>query len=235
MTEMTETSGNLPQATVPLGTEGVDKSDLLIPKVMLMQGLSEAVGQGKAKLGEGFNSVTEEAYPLPIEIIPISTFKNWQIFEFDEGENKHLYKETVPYTPENCNWEWEEGALKRQQVILYYVMLASELKEGPHAFPAQVSFKSTSRNAGQRLSTHLAKGAMFKLNAWSHAYQLGSDLKTKEGGGSRKSYHIWTIGGRREATTQEQSAAFEWYNILKKGDHSDHKPNVETDSDEIPF
>src|SRR4051794_30344857 len=83
------------------GMEGIDASDILIPKLLLMQGLSELVAEGKFQMGDIVNSVTQAKLgdkTKSIEFIPIATFKTWVVMHDKQ------YAATLPQTLENKSW-----------------------------------------------------------------------------------------------------------------------------------
>ena len=60
----------------PTGFEDVEMDDLIIPRLKLLQSLSLGVVSGDGKPGQFQNSVTEEVFDSPVEIVPLSFKKS---------------------------------------------------------------------------------------------------------------------------------------------------------------
>lgn len=67
------------------GFDEVDKEDLKMPRLAILQGLSKLCVEGKAKMGEIGNSITREVYGNSIEFIPLFMFKTRAMFEVGKG------------------------------------------------------------------------------------------------------------------------------------------------------
>jgi hypothetical protein len=73
------------------------KSDVLVPKVLLMQGLSDYVAERKAQQGDIVRSTTAEKLgddKTPLEFIPLSINNSWIIKE--KVGTKYEYRKSVP-------------------------------------------------------------------------------------------------------------------------------------------
>src|SRR6478736_4784251 len=90
--------------------EGLVPSDIVIPKVLLMQGLSDLVAERKAQLGDIVRSTTAEKLGSPektLEFIPLSfPTSQWVIEMKKPGGNKFEYKKMIPRTAANSQLEW---------------------------------------------------------------------------------------------------------------------------------
>jgi len=67
------------------GFDEVDKEDLKMPRLAILQGLSQLCVDGKAKMGEIANSITREVYGSSVEFIPLFMFKSRAQFEVGKG------------------------------------------------------------------------------------------------------------------------------------------------------
>ena len=87
-------------------SQGVDASDIIIPKILLMQAISQLVEQDKAKQGDFIHSLDEVVVgskeDKPVEFIPLGMYKTLQTYE----DNKYIKTESL--TPENANLPYEE-------------------------------------------------------------------------------------------------------------------------------
>jgi hypothetical protein len=86
-------------------SESVDASDIIIPKVLLMQAISQLVEQDKAKQGDFVHSLDEVVVGAkedkPVEFIVLGMFKTLQTYE----DNKYVKTESL--TPENAGLPYE--------------------------------------------------------------------------------------------------------------------------------
>lgn len=137
------------------------KNDIIIPKIWLVQQMSEAFKQGKAGLGHYISSQTLEAISNGTEeilFIPLNIFKRWQTFKVDAKGNKEFFRSDI-ITRENIHWPYEdtiEGEqVVRRQVISVYVVLAKDVMKGLN-IPYVIDFASTSKGAGRSLITDVA-------------------------------------------------------------------------------
>ena len=89
--DVVKTESNLPVRTtgenqLPAGLDDIDPSkDLKMPRLAILQGLSQLVIDGKAKMGDLANSLTKEVYGNTVEFIPLFMFKSRVQFEVGKG------------------------------------------------------------------------------------------------------------------------------------------------------
>jgi hypothetical protein len=212
---------------------------LLIPKILMAQGMSERVKQKKLAEGDIYDSVTGEKLgdeKTPIEIIPISSFKTWTILNKKKGKNKPDFVGIVPMDSSNADLprevEENDGSTTINNYTLNFnVLLAKELKEGG-ALPHVVSFQRTSLKTGKVLANQVTKLGMMKQPAAAQTALLGSQMVTNDQG----TFLVFTIQKGRNSAKEEILEAKSWYDILSKGqfkvDDSDLKSDeVEVESD----
>lgn len=224
--------------------ETIDKEDIKLPRLMLMQGLSDLVDQGKAKVGEFVNSLDEVALGSEIDFITFGSFKQLLTYKNDEFESIEDYK------PEHKQLPYEEtidGALiKRTTSLNFYVLTLEDIKSGV-PFPMVLSFKSMSYKAGKDLTTIIAK--LNALGAPSAAKVISlRSIKTENDKGK---FHIMSVTAGRNSTKEEVLLAKQWYESLKvakeqgtlnvdtdeatKPKPKDATPSDIKGNDEIPF
>lgn len=193
-TEIMTQESNLPVVSSPADM-GISQSDLVIPRILLMQNTSEYVGDDKAKLGDMVDSSTAEVLGgigEPLEIIPLKAYKTLMTYNMSSGSPKFMRQETL--TPELAKLPWEgteDGQpVKRVQCLNFFVLLASDCEMG-EPFPRVISFRSTSMNAGKQLATHLFRLGMFKKPAYAKVVSL----KTKKEKYETNTYSTFEFGG----------------------------------------
>lgn len=219
----------------------VSGKDLILPKVLLMQGLSGAVTDSKAAMGEIRDSLENKllAEPTkPLEFVPFYFNKTWVIFEkiATKGGDKLEYVKQIPWSPENDNWEWDtvekgddgkEHRYRRDQSINVYCLLASEIKEGIF-MPYVISFRRTSYVTGKALLTTKEKLKLSR-RAWASKVFALSSVKTENELGT---FYKLEVATARDSTPEELEAVAPWFDMIKtqgvKVDESDLKAEGST-------
>jgi hypothetical protein len=70
---------------IPAGFEGLEEGDIKMARLGIAQGLSQVCIDGKAKMGQLFNNITQEILGDSIEIIPLFMFKTRAQFDTEQG------------------------------------------------------------------------------------------------------------------------------------------------------
>lgn len=211
------------------GTENVRNETILIPKILLMQGLSKQVAEEKAQMGDFLNSLSNkvigtgrEKAKEDLKVVPIKMFESWVIFEKIEqkkGEAKLEWKGIEPLTAANADWaledEDENGVpIRRDRALNFYVLLQSELDD-PRALPYLLSFRRTSYNAGRKLSTHFAQCRKAGVPPARDVFVLSATKESNDHG----TFYVWDANPADEKITDEQlTEAYNWYQTLQTKD-----------------
>lgn len=209
------------------GSENVDSKDLLVPKILVMQGLSQLVADGSANVGqirESLGGTLLGGKEKPVELIAFSSFRTWVCFE--KINDKDEYTGTMPITPENEGLPINEIVngleVRRDKCLNFYVLVADEVKSGM-AFPYVVSFRRTSAQAGKKLSTFAAKFKAFgKPMACKTMMLKAVPIENDKG-----KFFGFDIELGRDTSPEELKEARKWYDAFKtsnvKVDDSDMK------------
>jgi hypothetical protein len=219
---------------------GIDADDIIIPKVLLMQSISQLVDAEKAKAGDFVHSLDEVVIGAkeekPVEFIVLGMYKTLQTYEDDK------YVKTEPLTSVNKNLPYEEvvGATKvnRTKVMNYYVIRPSDI-EAMQVFPMVISFKRTSFKAGKKLATKLTMLEEFGAPMYAKTFNL---VATQEEGEKGK-YYVMDIKDGRKSNDVEVKQAEKWMSRLETEDHkvdeSEDEATTKTatpvNSEDIPF
>jgi hypothetical protein len=229
---------NLPQVfDSAWGTEGVDKRDILIPKLLVMQGLSDLVTEEKAQMGDIVDSVTGEVLGScrekdykPVPVIPIMTFKTWVVFK-KSGNGQTEFKEIIPMTAGNENLPREDEEFVRDRCINFYVLNANRTDELPYL----LSFRRTSYRAGAKLATYFTKCELAARRGRpvppaARIWNLGGSKQSNDKG----TFYVFDVEQAGETPKEAIQTAFEWYQTLRtqstKVDHSDLSGGVTDDT-----
>ncbi len=102
-----------------VGSKEILASDVLIPRLLLMQGMSDFVKERKAQLGDIIRSTTMEVVGGPgkdFEFIPLAPPKTEFVFEQKTGA-RFEYRFKIPRTPKNEDLPWSYYGDKTGQEV----------------------------------------------------------------------------------------------------------------------
>lgn len=210
------------------GAETANVKNLLISKILLMQGLSSAVTDEKADQGQLMDSVTmeelgsgrEKGYKK-IPVIPLMGGESWVTYEMIDDQPNWI--EEVPVSASNENWPREEEVegrfLRHDRSLNYYVMLADQIKD-PTAIPYIISFRRTSFRTGRALETHFLKCAKAAragkpVPPAATTFELCAKKETK----NDNTFWVFTIEASGQTEPDDLKACYEWYQVIKQGKH----------------
>lgn len=194
------------------GQNESSSNDIVIPKIQLMQGMSQAVTSGKAKLGDLVDSVSGEIIgdiTKPLEVVPFHMEKFFIVQKFNG--KKFLYERIEKITPQNENapYEFDENGAKMKRVYTrrFYVLTNGNV------LPYTIDFASTSAKAGKELATEMfVKNAMMKLPPAASKIAVGVKIDKNEDA----TYAVKTVKVVGKASQDEIKQAFTWYKTISK-------------------
>ena len=213
------------------GVQNVDLSDILIPRVMMAQGMSKAVAAEKCQTGDLLRSTDDKvlaAKGQAVEFIPLSTFKTWVISE-QKGQ-KFEYRREEPYTPANQDapLEWQEDGktFRRDRQLSFYILLTDDVKREKAALakaaggefpdpddallPLVLSFKRTSYTAGKELVTHFSKAAYFNVPPASGMFNLSCEKVSNDKG----TFYTFAVARSGKTDPVDLAIARRWFDYI---------------------
>ena len=214
-TSVATTQNNLPSmptSDTNWGLEDITQTDLVLPRIMLTQFMSELVTAELAKAGE-FRDSLETSKLLgdaknPIELIVFGTSKAWIVFK--DGDFLNMEARTAVNDKLPLKETLEDGSfIERKGVLNVNCLLTSDMKKG-EAFPYVVSFKGMSTGAGKKLITQLMKLQMFGKPISAKTFKLKTNLEENDKG----KYYVMDVDMGRDTTTEESQAAQTWHKML---------------------
>jgi hypothetical protein len=223
----------------------VDSSDIILPMILLGQGISNAVTSGACKFGDMYNSLTGEVVgdeTKPLKFIPITLKKVWKLQE-NTGtpqKPKWKYRGTEAYTGQRYEYtEMRPSRYDQTLIVPWEVTLSTEVfgftesdAADPISLPTVLSFSKSSRKAGQKVNTHFAslEGAIpSPLPYYAYVLELSALRKQNDDG----IFMVWDIrpamkDKKAYQTPKEFLPKIErWAQIL-----SDSSKNVVVDSND---
>lgn len=221
----------------------MSSQDIVIPKILAMQGLSVAVTEGKAQMGEFRDSISNNligTIDKPFEAIPFYVDKVWDILE-EQADGSFKWKKTIPVVDNpkdasyNDNWKWEAevDGLKVKNVRRYnfYFLLPSEIAQGT-AIPYIFSFKSTSIKEGKKLFTQMY---MRNIRAGLPPAAFKIQVSGKREKNQKGVYIVPTYSLAARASAEELQECLAWIGTIKQGrvkiDESDVQGAVAAETD----
>lgn len=213
-------------------------SDILVPRLYLMQGLSDLVTARKAQQGDMVRSTTSEPIggpDAPIDIIPLKYTTDWVLqekvgsrFEYRRTESRTAANDSLPWDFMVDGKEWRRMkvlnlyALSVDDILNFKKNMEEAAKTGDipdinsTVMPIVISFRSTSFNAGKTIATHFAKVEDAKrfaptVMAYNYALPLGCSQEKNELG----TYYVYTVGNAKKLDPALVEEAKRWYDILQ--------------------
>jgi len=201
--------------STPAGFDEFEQGDLKIPRLAILQALSEIVIEGKAKMGEIANSLTKELVPQPVEFIPLFMFKTRARFEMGRGlvmlsrdnltvtmgldEFAQYQNKPVEEVP-GAAWEGNTPP-KFNLVYNFPCLLTTKINE----FPISLSLMKSATDAAKALCSM----ARFSgEDMFARVYTL----KTKVEKNDKGTFAVPVIEFARRCTDQEYAVASKCFN-----------------------
>jgi hypothetical protein len=205
-------------ALAEMGSAAADSSDIIVPRILLMQGTSKWVSSGDAAQGDIIDSVTEEKLGgkgQSFNIIPFYLAKTWEIF--DDDSNDWVRSEPWNASNDKLEWQFQEDdsaqgfvSRKRQRQYSFYCFLESDLDTG-FPVPKIVTFRSSSGfGEGKKIASHFAMMRGMQQPGYNVTWSLESQ-PVKDGNKAYQKYVVKKAGNTVESA---YSACNQWLKIL---------------------
>lgn len=199
----------------------IDKADIIIPRVLMMQGMSKLVSAEQAVPGDLVNSVTNEiigSLKKPMKFVPLMQFKTVIRSEKQpKGLPKYLGQESWNPT-KHANLEWEEEVngktIYNTQCLNFYVMTEKDL-DSPSAFPMLLTFRRTSYRNGKKLINHFMQMDMMGAEPWFGMLELSTLKQTNDDG----TFYVLDVKPVGQTNPKYAEKLRAWMDTLAKGTH----------------
>lgn len=213
--------------------------DLIIPKLFLMQGLSDLVAEGVAKMGDIVDTAANEIIGSvrekdrkPVRFYPLQMYRYWVHRKMVDNELK--FENATPWTPENADMKWEvldsSGKVigKNEETVVFAVVREDQIDnlEEP---PRLLSFRSTSLKQTKQLKHHFLMCLSTRKEVpFQTVFELSGRLEKNEKG----SWFVPECLPRGKATADQALKLMEFYK--RYGKMIKEKIAGLLDEDEIP-
>jgi len=207
-------SGN---KNTPAGFDSVEDGDIKMPRLAILQGLSQLCVDGKAKMGQLANSLTKEIYGEEIEFIPLFMFKTRAMFEQGKGlvmmsrdnlivtmtddEHAEYMGKPVEEVP-GAAWNGNEPPTFNL-VYNFPVLLVGNLRQ----FPVALSLMKTAVKPAKEL---LSMARFSGEDMFARVYSIKSKTEKNEKG----TYCVPVIEFKRRCTDEEYVIAKRFFDSL---------------------
>lgn len=217
-------------------------SDVLIPKLLLAQGLSKAVSSRQVTQGDIYRTIPIEVVggpDKPVTIIPLIMKNKWILAQLEGSKFIYRGMEERNVFNENADWEYmlDGKKWKRTKCLELYALLESDVVKEEKAMeeftktgnltslndtllPIVIRFSSTSFNAGQKVATHFvkARGLSQKIGKTVHPHGYGLSLRSKQQSNDLGTFYVFDIESGGPVTPQAVKAASDWIQTLTTKD-----------------
>ena len=203
----------------------VEQKDLVLPKILIQQALSEAVKQKKANDGDLLNTLTGEVLGTEVELLPFYV-KQSVVIEKWNGK-KFEFHSVIQYDGKSRPFEEEINGVRYKNSHMYEFFCLTSSLGLPHILP----FKGTSNKVGKQLFT-----MMYVSNIAEKLTPAGKWIKYSTKNEVNKdgdSYYVSHFNPGKKATNEEVKECLKWIETLKNSKFTSaeekESPAVHTD------
>lgn len=198
---------------------GFTAKDISIHKIVLMQGLSALVGEGKFKMCDLVDFTDKTLFAnseVGMDIIPVHAVKTWGIYAPIAGSTKRQWVRSEPRTAVNENLPWtfiENGqSFQRDAQMTLFFVRKDEAAAGT-AIPFSVTLSRMSMKTAEAFATCVLRLKMAKLPMWARSFKLMSRRDQNKKNNAYYAVFAMTMGG--ETTAEEREQASFWFESIK--------------------
>lgn len=218
------------------GQSAISSKDIVIPKILCMQGLSELVSDDNhpAKMGDFVDSLSTEILgnykDTPIEFIPFHLEKLWAVSKRSVGDTNYEFEKFEEVTVANEGRQYNEtiGDLeyKYEYTMRFYCLLPNDT-----SLPYIISFKGTSTRAGKVLATQMyVKNRAAGLVPPAYVMRLAGTKDKNDKG----TFIVMNVASVRKAEQSQINEAFGWFKTITSGGAKVHDADEQTASASEP-
>lgn len=204
------------------GNEEADASDIIVPRILLMQGTSKWVPE-TFNMGEIIDSVEEKVLAKKggtLKIIPFIMRKTWEVFT-DEQPPAWLRQEKWNAANDQLDWKFSEedpdrgtiDCFRQRNYGFYCFVLEEDGSIDEYAIPSLINFRSASGfKEGKKIASWFAR--MKSMN--KPGFTVTWDITTETVKESDKSYQKFIVKRAENATEQQQKVVLKWMDLFAK-------------------
>ena len=190
------------------GDVTIEQKDLVLPKILVQQSMSEAVKQKKAEEGELLNTLTDENLGTSIELLPF--FKRESVVIEKYNGKKFAFDKIIPYDGKSRPFEEEINGVRYKNSHQYEIFAITKDLGIPHI----LSFKGTSNKIGRQLVTLMyVSNPAESLTPAGKWITYGSKQEVSKDGDQ---YFVSAFTVSKKSTPEEVASCLKWIKVLKE-------------------
>lgn len=208
------------------GESPVSVKDVVIPRMLVMNGTSELVTEGEAGFGEIRCSLTKKKLAdlkNGVKIVPFAMKKCFIEYDADAEPKQYLRRvemtpanENLPYNDKGLDNEGKECNISRDYVMEFFCLLPEEIDRGGE-LPYIITFRRTALRNGKKLATQ-----MFISNRGAGLPPPGLtvELFTKKESNDDNTWAVPDVRLDPEATSKTKpehvASALKWFKMINQ-------------------
>jgi hypothetical protein len=208
--KVTEETSIVVQEEVNMCDIEFEAKDLVYPKLLIQQSMSEAVKQKTAEEGDIVNNLTNENLGKVIQLLPF--YKKESIIVEKWNGRKFEYLETRKYNGKVPPFEEEINGVRFKNSCQYLIYCLTSVDSMPHI----ISFKGTSRKIGSKLLTMMV--LMNKAQGLPTCGKWITFSAATETSKSGDKYLVSSFVPSRVSTKEEIAKCEMWKPLIKDSD-----------------
>lgn len=187
----------------------VESKDLILPKLLLQQALSEAVKSRSANDGDYLNTLSGETMK-EVAILPFFCNQHYVIDKFNGKKFEYLRRD--PYKVGEVR-QWEENTAEGRFKVTHVYQFSCLIKGS--GTPVIIEFKSTSNKVGQKLFNLMYVQNPNSTPPKTPAHNWITLGRKEETSKDNDKYFVMTITVGEESTPEDIKECFKWIPIIK--------------------
>lgn len=198
--------------------DDIQGSDIICPKILLMQGLSKLVADEKVRAGTFVDSLTENSViekGESAEFIVLKSWRTWTVFQdTGKGQPAFLRSENFTTRPTREREETQDGArILNYETHNYFALLANEIGSEDGILPYTLSFRSTGLMASKTIKTLAQKQKMKGTNIpmCFNVFELSAEHRENDSG----KFYVPKVKHGRMATEEELTSVKHWMDVMQ--------------------
>lgn len=202
------------------GNEDADAGDIIVPRILLMQGTSKWVPE-TFNMGEIIDSVEEKvlaAKGKSIKIIPFVMRKSWEVFI---AEQPPTWVRSEPWNAGNDADEWkfteddpargEINYFRQRNYGFYCFVLEEDGAIDEFAIPALINFRSSSGfKEGKKIASWFSRMKSMNQPGFTVSWEISSEtVKTDD-----KSYQKFVVKRGANVSKEQMEPIYKWLTLF---------------------
>jgi hypothetical protein len=208
----------------------MSSNDIIMPRINLMQPMSDKVTAGEAAFGDFRDSLNNELIAKmgeKFKVIPFHLQKIFIVYNVTDRDQKdYLRTESISAENDNAKYEDEERGkdgktikIQRDRVMNFFVLRPEEIAVGS-AIPYIMSFRRSSMQAGKKLATQMY---MKNMAAGKSPPAVTMVVTAKKESNDKGTYAVIDIVPTGPTSPEHIAEAFKWFQLVNAGKARAHE------------